>query len=106
MMNATNPVPDMPPVDPFAEVELAERLSGPAGGAHMRRLCEHLALLRAQLQAKASRGTNGETFEQVQAALQAVDAARDILQRFPVKFNYNFDSPLVQVPKPTSRSTP
>jgi hypothetical protein len=104
-MNATATFPDMPPVDPPAEVELAELLSGPDGGAHMHRLCEHLALLRAQLQAKASRGANSETFEQVQAALQAVDAARDILQRFPVKFHNNLDSPLVQVPKPTQRST-
>jgi hypothetical protein len=37
--------------------------------------------------------------------LLAVEAARDILQRFPVKFDNNLDSPLVQVPKPTQRST-
>ncbi len=105
MMNATTTVPEISPVEQADEVELAERLSGPNGGTHMHNLREHLALLSAQLQAKASRGGNGEMFEQVQAALLAVEAARDILQRFPVKFDNNLDSPLVQVPKPTQRST-
>jgi hypothetical protein len=86
--------------------DLAERLQGPQGSALLRRMSERLDQLRLQLQAGSERGADGATFDKIQASLQAVEAATVILKHLPVKFDNNFDSPWVQVPTPTTRSTP
>ena len=87
-------------------VELVQRLQGPDGPQLMRELRQRLDELRSRLQYRASQGADSHTFEQLQAALAATAAARDILLRLPVSFNDNFDSPLVSAPRITKESPP
>jgi hypothetical protein len=86
--------------------DLADRLRGPQGPALMRELQQHLDDLRAKLQAEIGRGADSLSFEQLQAALRAADAASDILKHLPVRSDGLFDSPLTQTPRPMQRSTP
>jgi hypothetical protein len=86
--------------------DLADRLRGPQGPELMRELRQHFDDLRAKLQAEIGRGADSLSFEQLQAALRAVDAARDILKHLPVRSEGLFDSPLTQTPRPIQRSAP
>ncbi len=86
--------------------DLAERLRSPDGPQLLRQMQQQLDDMQARLRQQAGQGADSATYAQLQAALGAVDAARSILMRMPVTSASNFDSPMVQVPRPSARSTP
>jgi Type III secretion system, cytoplasmic E component of needle len=86
--------------------DLADRLRGSQGPQLMGQMRQHLDELRARLLADIARGADSMSYEQLQAGLQAVDAATDILKQLPVRSDNFFDSPLIQAPRPTNRSNP
>ena len=85
--------------------DLAERLRSPDGPQLLRQMQQQLDDMQARLRQQAGQGADSATYAQLQAALGAVDAARSILLKMPVTSVANFDSPLVQVPRPSARST-
>ena len=93
-------------VSPDPSGDLADRLRTPEGPALLRQMLQQLDNMQARLRQQAGQGANSATFDQLQATLRAVDAARNILLRLPVRSDNSFDSPLVQAPRASTRSTP
>lgn len=67
-----------------ASADMAERLRADYSGELRRELMLQLDDMHAHLRAKAERGADASTYEQIEAGLLAVGAAREILSRMPV----------------------
>lgn len=96
-MNPLEPDPTSP------EADLALRLRGPEGPQLMQHMQQRLASLDAQLKARLQQGADAASYAQLQAGLQAVGAAYNILEQLPVRSGPS-TSPWVQVPSPSTRS--
>lgn len=71
---------------PDHDAELAERLAGPGGETHRRRLIDHLAALERELAGRCARPTTPGNFTKLQAARLAVQAAAATLRRIDPTF--------------------
>lgn len=88
---------------PAEDSDLALRLRGPQGPQLMQQLQQRLADLDAQLKARLQQGADAASYAQLQAGLQAVGAAYNILEQLPVRSGPS-TSPWVQVPSTSTRS--
>lgn len=70
-----------------AEPDLAQRLRADSSGQLRGDLFLRLDDMQARLRSLASRGADGETWTKIEAGLEAVAAARDIMTRMPVTAN-------------------
>lgn len=76
---------------PNAEVEdLLHRLRGPEGVELLVQMNQQLDDMQAHLRQRLGQGADSSVYEQLQAGLSAVSAARDILQRVPVGSSDSF----------------
>ena len=91
----SSPGPSAPADD---EQDLVQQLRGPNGPELMRQMSQRLETLQADLTLSLNQGADASTYEQLQAALAAVQAARDILLRLPVTFKNIPDNPLAKRP--------
>jgi len=67
-----------------ASADLALRLRADTSGDLRRELVRQLDGMQTQLRTQAERGADAPRYQQIQAGLLAVGAARDILDRMPV----------------------
>ena len=95
-------LPDAPPEADHAEAELAHRLRADHSGQLRRELLAQLEGMQVRLRTQAGRGADSSTWEQIEAGLAAVAAAREILLRMPVAES-SFPAGL---PASSFRSTP
>lgn len=86
-------------------VDLVERLRSDQGPQLWQQMQQQLQDMRAKLRQRAEQGADSPTYAQLQAALLAVDAAQQILQRLNLPFSTPFN-PSASAPTPPSRSTP
>ena len=91
----SSPGPSAPAGD---EQDLVQQLRSPNGPELMLNMSQRLETLQADLTLSLNQGADASTYEQLQAALAAVQAARDILSRLPVTFKSIPDHPLAKRP--------
>ena len=86
--------------------DLAERLRSPSGPDLVQQMHQQLDDMQARLRHQAGQGVDSSTYARLQAALVAVNAARDILLRLPVRFDNIRNSPLSGPLSINTRSIP
>ena len=88
------------------EPDLAQRLRADVTGVLRREIFMQLDKMQANLRAQAKRGADSRTFENINAGLATVEAARDILTRMPVASDSFHPTHVGKSPADFSRSTP
>lgn len=96
------PVPAPPADAALEDAELAHRLRADHSGQLRRELLAQLEAMQLRLRTQAGRGADSSTWEQIEAGLAAVAAAREILNRLPAAES---SSP-AGLPASSFRSTP
>jgi hypothetical protein len=86
--------------------DLAQRLRADSTGDLRRKIFKQLDDMQVNLRAQAERGADSLTFENINAGLAAVEAARTILTRMPVPSDSFHPTPVGKSPTDFSRSTP
>lgn len=88
------------------EPDLAQRLRADTTGVLRREIFKQLDDMQANLRTQAERGADSRTFENINAGLAAVEAARNILTHMPVASDSFHSTPVGKSPTDFSRSTP
>ena len=86
---------DAPTGDALGGADLQDRLAGPDGQRERERLLDHLQALDRQLSARAALAAPAATHSQIAAALVAVRAAIDTLNRLALSGRAGVEGPLL-----------